>query len=437
MIRFASFRDLLAHQNQQHTALLYHRGQGVLSCTFEELLKRIEEYELPEENVVGLFAENTVECIVALFAIAGKRRLVLLNPHDPTATLQAQIQAAHVERLIGNETHVNEFQSFLSPLGSAAEPDILFFTSGTTSKAKAVILTESSLCSAAYNGGSLLPLTPEDTMICLLPLSHVFGFVCSLLWPLSFGASVALSTLHTVFDDFSLYHPTVATLVPQMAGFLAMRDLFNPELKLTLIGAGNCPDEIMAFIKSKGIRLSYGYGLTETSSGIALSLGDNPRAMTVCPDYALELAEDGEILVRSEHTLMKGYLDDQAATEDALRDGYLHTGDLGKLVEGKLFITGRKKETLVFDDGSKIFLPEFEHELSMYLGEGSDFAITLDSKHNVTLYINQPKRVEKKVDEFNTHVPFSHRITRIVYALAPLPRTQTGKVQRYLIPAIN
>ena len=76
------------------------------------------------------------------------------------------------------------------------------------------------------------------------------------------------------------YQPTVATLVPQMAGFLAMRNLLNPELRLILIGAGECSDVIINGVKAKGIRVSFGYGLSETSSGVALSLGDDPRAMT-------------------------------------------------------------------------------------------------------------------------------------------------------------
>ena len=97
--------------------------------------------------------------------------------------------------------------------------------------------------------------------------------------------------------DFAEYRPTAVCLVPEMAAFLASRKLFNPELKLILIGAGPCSDRTLEMIRSMGIRVSYGYGLTESSSGIALSLGEDPRAMTVCPDYQAAIEPDGEISV--------------------------------------------------------------------------------------------------------------------------------------------
>ena len=70
--------------------------------------------------------------------------------------------------------------------------DILFFTSGTTASSKAVVLTEGSLMAAAYNGSCKLPLSPDDTLLCVLPLNHVFGFVCGLLWGMECGTPVAL-----------------------------------------------------------------------------------------------------------------------------------------------------------------------------------------------------------------------------------------------------
>ena len=95
--------------------------------------------------------------------------------------------------------------------------------------------------------------------------------------------------------DFDEFRPTVASLVPEMAAFLAVRKLFNPELSLVLIGAGDCSDTVLSAVRSSGIRVCFGYGLTETSSGIALSIGEDPRAMTVCPDYKVEIEPDGEI----------------------------------------------------------------------------------------------------------------------------------------------
>ena len=66
-----------------------------------------------------------------------------------------------------------------------------------------------------------------------------------------------------------------------LLGFLLKHDLLNPELRLVLVGAGGCPPELLEGVTQKGIRVSFGYGLTETSSGVALSLGKDPMAMIV------------------------------------------------------------------------------------------------------------------------------------------------------------
>ena len=87
---------------------------------------------------------------------------------------------------------VSELAPYLTGGVSEGEGQILFFTSGTVEAAKAVVLTDQSLCASAWNGGQMLPLSSEDRLLCVLPLNHVFGFVCGLLWGLSSGASVAL-----------------------------------------------------------------------------------------------------------------------------------------------------------------------------------------------------------------------------------------------------
>ena len=433
--RYPTLESLIAAQSPSAIAFSYFKEKVPSRMTFAELRHKMEYYPLPSEDVIGIFAKTEIDTVVALLSLIGKKRVVLLSPDDPLPTLEAQIKATHVGKLLGDEELLAEFSSILEPYYRCEDHHVLFFTSGTTSKAKAVVLTEESLCNATYNGGSMLPLTPRDKMLAVLPLSHVFGFVCSLLWPLSFGASVCLGRgLRSIFFDFAAYSPTVATLVPQMAAFLLSKDLFNHELKLILIGAGDCADPVLSAIKAKGIRVSFGYGLTETSSGIALSIGENPRQMSVCPDYQISLAEDGEILVKCDKTMMQGYYEDEEATQNALRDGILHTGDLGTLQDGKLTITGRKKEILVFDDGSKVYLPEYEAELGKRLGPGADFAVAQTKKGSILLYIFQPKNVEGPVERFNIGMPRSHRIATIKYAEGPLPRTQTGKVQRYLIP---
>ena len=426
--------QLLSEQSPEATSLVFFAQGNKIHWSYKDLLKNIEDFPLPKARCVGIFASTTAEAIVSIFALAGKRRIVLLDPDSELSTLVAQIQKTHIGALLGDDGLAAELHEYLDVDYQCSDVDILFFTSGTTSKAKAVMLSEESLCAAAYNGGSLLPLRPEDTLLSVLPYSHVFGFVCALLWPLSFGCAVCLGRgMRSIFFDFGEYHPTVASLVPQMAGFLAAKKLFNPELRLILIGAGTCDSAVLNLIRSQGIQVSFGYGLTETSSGVALSLGDDPYAMSVCPDYQIEIAADGEIVLHGGPTFMKGYYDDDESTANVLHDGALYTGDLGKVENGLLYITGRKKEILVFNDGTKLFLPEFEGDLRKILGQDADFAVLQGKDGSIILYIHKPTGIEEQIEKFNLAYPRSHRVAKIIYAPSPLPRTKTGKVQRYLI----
>ena len=118
--------------------------------------------------------------------------------------------------------------------------------------------------------------------------------------------------MNHIFHDFDYFKPTAVSLVPQMAAFLALKELFNKELKLVLIGAGDCPNPVLTAISCMGIRVSFGYGLTETSSGVALSLGDNPRAFSVCPLDDIKIADDYEILVKYKRLRIKGFSEYEA-----------------------------------------------------------------------------------------------------------------------------
>ena len=431
--RYASFRELIAAQDPENAAFGYFEGNTRKLLTFGEVLALIDTYPVPDEDVIGIVCDNEISTVTAALALAGKKQLVLLNPMDEPRVLAGEIRTAHVSKLIGHLPEGLELQPLEK--GTVTTADILFFTSGTTARNKAVVLDEKRLCSAVYNGGSLLPLTSTDSLLSILPLSHVFGFVCSLLWPLSFGARVDLGRgLKSIFFDFAEFRPTVTSLVPEMAGFLGAKKLFNPELKLILIGAGSCSDQVLAMLKAMGIRVSYGYGLTESSSGIALSLEDDPRAMTICPDYEVTIESDGEISVVSDTTLMKGYYEDEAATREVLKGNRLFTGDLGRLEDGKLFITGRKKDILVLSDGTKIFLPDYEEHLRTILGRDSDFAVFQLKSGALGLAVVKPRDIEAAVDTFNTEYPRGQRISRIFY-FDELPKTATGKIRRYDIIA--
>ncbi len=441
MKRYGSFHKLLEDQGRNDIALLFDDNDSIHSLAYGELIQRIDDYPIEDKNSIGILCENNIDTIIAIFAYANKKKqIVLLNPMDDIDVLKKQIASTDVDFLLGRKELVDVLKDSLTENDIEANGNILFFTSGTTSSNKAVILTESSLCSSSYNGGYLLPLEKEDTLLSILPLSHVFGFVCSLLWGLSFGCKVALTRgLRHIIDDGTYFKATAISLVPQVATFMATNKIFNPELKLVLIGAGPCPLKTLNLIKEKGIQVSFGYGLTETSSGVALSISDDPNAMTICPDCIIKIAEDGEILISSKTCLMKGYYKNEKDTESAIIDGYLHTNDLGRIDEnGNLFLTGRKKDIIVLDNGTKIYCPEYEYELSLYL-PNIDYAIaSIDNR--IILFVCDERHqinIEEKIKEFNKKKPRDQQIHSIKYSDGKLPRTQTGKIKRWALNNIT
>ena len=229
-MRFDRFEDLLkswAAQTPDAPALRYEKRLLSFSQLWLTVQKRAEELRSSGKSCLGLLSDGSMDCVIELFAanLAGLQ-IVMLDENAPSVLLRQLLAYTDVDTLWGDPDLVEE----LSP----------FFTSGTTERAKAVVLTDHSLCQSAWNGSEKLPLSPADTLLCLLPLGHVFGFVCGLLWGLSCGACVALGRgPRHYLDDCAFYKPTAISVVPLLLGFLMKQRLLNPELKLILVGAGD------------------------------------------------------------------------------------------------------------------------------------------------------------------------------------------------------
>jgi long-subunit acyl-CoA synthetase (AMP-forming) len=361
----------------------------------------------------------------------------MLSDNASEEALSEQIKEAGLDSLWGDPDLIEEMEACLTEDAEGGPGRVLFFTSGTTSRAKAVVLTDASLMSSAYNGGALLPLAPDDVLMCMLPLDHVFGFVCGLLWGLSCGACVALGRgARHYHEDCMFYRPTALSAVPALLGFLLKYRAVDPELRLILIGAGGCPEEILKGAKATGARVCFGYGLTETSSGVALSLGEgDPYAMTVCPDDRITIAPDGEVLIEAPTCVMQGYWRRPEDTAEVLKDGVLYTGDLGSLDgDGKLRLTGRKKEMLVLPDGTKLYLPEYEQALSAALG-GEALCVMLEDGSPVLVLEEEKEEaaVWEKIRPVLDQRPRGQQIQKIVFHKGPLPRTASGKIMRWAI----
>ena len=444
---FKDFIDRMAAERPDAIAFLHGANDRYHRVTWEafaaDVYARAEQLREGGKTCVAILADGSYASAVEIFAanIAGMQ-IAMLDVAVPDKMLAQLLPYVDADALwCSNEKRAEELSAFLT--GPAADPadKILFFTSGTTSRAKAVTLTSASLMASAYGGSGTFPLAAGDVLLCVLPLAHVFGFVCGLLWPWLCGATVALGRGgRHVFDDWTFYHPTATSVVPILLEHLLRRNLINPELQAILVGAGDCPDERLQEVKDRGIRLAFGYGLTETSSGVAISAeGADPRALEVCPGATITLADDGEVLIESPLAMMKGYYKLPDDTAEVLIDGVLHTGDLGSFDEdGRLHLRGRKKEMLVLPGGTKIYLPEYEREISEQLGT-SEIAVVLRRGMPVLvlddLADNTREAVMGKLKDVMDTWQNDQRLADVVELGHELPRTATGKVQRWLLEA--
>jgi long-chain acyl-CoA synthetase len=294
-------------------------------------------------------------------------------------------------------------------------PDLatIIYTSGTTGEPKGVMLSHGNLISNLIAGHAVVPVNSDDVSLSYLPLSHSFERLVSYVY-LAHGVTVVFAeSMDTVGRDMTIVRPTVMTGVPRVyekfrarilekghslpqprrtlfhwgvqvanargrllargetpRGLLALegaiaerlvfakiRDGVGGRLRVLVSGSAPLSIEVGEFFAGIGLRITEGYGLTETSPVVSANPLDAPRLGTVGKPISgvdVRIADDGEILVRGPN-VMQGYHNLPEETAAVLRDGWFHTGDVGTLdADGYLTITDRKKDLLVTSGGKKI-----------------------------------------------------------------------------------
>jgi long-chain acyl-CoA synthetase len=268
----------------------------------------------------------------------------------------------------------------------AITPDTLaaiVYTSGTTGKAKGVMLSHGNLIDNTFCRDG--EATHEDVLLTVLPIHHVYCFTCDILLSLRYGTTVCVNdSMMRIAQNLKLFSPTIILLVPMIAATILKQikaaSAAKPEIPVKAIangvfggrlkgiysgGAYLDPTVIKAYAEL-GIPIAQGYGMTECSpriSSIKLdegSFGDVGIIVNGCE----VTVEDGEIVVKSP-SVMQGYYKDPVATAEVLTpDGLLHTGDLGYVENNRIFITGRKKNLIILSNGENVSPEELENKFA-------------------------------------------------------------------------
>lgn len=259
----------------------------------------------------------------------------------------------------------------LPPSASATLATILY-TSGTTGCPRGVMLSHENLASNAAAVCEAHAVSSDHTMLCILPLSHIYARTCDLYtWIVSGSRLVLAESRETLLRDCQLVRPTALNAVPfvyqrvmddicnsaDVDKRAALRATFGGRMDTLFCGGAPVAPDVESWYEDQGLPLLPGYGLTEASPVIAVTTRDTRRLGTVgqaIPGIENRIARDGELLTRGLHVML-GYWQNEAATAEVIRDGWLHTGDLANLdADGFLTIRGRKKELIVLSTGKKV-----------------------------------------------------------------------------------
>jgi len=267
------------------------------------------------------------------------------------------------------------------------DPAVIIYTAGLTGKPLGAVLTHGNLLSQSELLRSAYHSTEKERGMAVIPLFHAFGAVANMLAPIRIGAGVVLQdriTMDAIFSAIQKEKVTYVAAVPRL--FLGM--IFHGEaekydvssLDFCITGGSAMPPEFIPVFEEKfNVILREGYGLTEASPVCSVGrreLVHKPGSIgTLIPgveakvvddqDNDLPVNEAGELLFRGEN-VMQGYYKEKEATAHVIRNGWLHSSDLGRIDEdGYIFLTGRKKR-MIITSGFNVYPREVETVLELH-----------------------------------------------------------------------
>jgi len=338
------------------------------------------------------------------------------------------------------------------------DPDdtaVIIYPSGTTGNPKGVILTHRNLIANALSGrGELSDVRDEETHLAVLPLAHGYGILVSNVAFLSGSTAVLHPRFDTtaVFAAIERYHIVGFAGVPAM--FVAL--LYSPDadkydtssLKQCVSGSAPLPVAILeGFEKKFGCKILEGYGLTEGSAaltGHSLEMEQKPGSVgkplanvevlvVDDNDQPVPVGEIGEVIARGPN-VMKGYYNMPEETAAAMRNGWLHTGDLGRFdKDGYLYIVGRKKD-MIIRGGFNIYPVDIEEVLDKHPAVIESAVVGIPSERmgeEVKAYVVTRSPVDAEaLKAYCREVLANYKTPSEIEFVDSLPRNPIGKIDK-------
>jgi long-chain acyl-CoA synthetase len=434
--------------------------------------------------VVPLYVDDNAENIAWCAQNSGARLLVVENGRMLKALRQCGI--ALPATLVAKNDGADEpdIAGFIGAGAAAFEiadvdvatPATICYTSGTSGKPKGVMLSHGNILANVRACMKLDLARGEDTFLSFLPLSHMFERTPGYYLPLAVGAKVAYArSVSLLAEDLASEQPTVIFAVPRVfekfhirihealaasklkralfgcvvgAGWRAECNVAGPldrlvlallhrrvaepvlarlggRLRLAVIGGAPLEAHIARTFLGLGLCVLHGYGMSESSPVIAVNLPGNNDPASVgppLPGTEVRLGEGGELLVRSASVMQRYWNNAEASARSVDAEGWLHTGDLAELRDGRVHIRGRLKDVLVLSNGEKLppqdvelaILSDEMFEQGMLVGEGRAFltlvAVTKEADEKTLL-----RRANDRLKSFPRYI----RVRRVIATREP------------------
>jgi long-chain acyl-CoA synthetase len=497
------YTDLLKHAFEQYAdrpCLNIKRNGVYQSWTYgamrrdcSRLVSVLQKIKIGRETNIVVIGENSPEWIIAFHSIIlSGARVVPVDPNLPVDEIAGIVTQTRPPIVFCSPAYLTVMRRFLSSsahhflheivvLGRQSQdgipaftrfiasgdpehdcfarsfapedPMVIIFTSGTTGKAKGVVLMQKNYTTAGLHGIPRMKLDETDVVMAILPLHHVFGFAACIAAPITAGMSIvfvpvikgplivealidkkitmlpAVPKMLTVLYDnigrkvhgrgplvravFALLR-WISRLLGPLLGQAFRRRLFHSvhagfggNIRVIISGGASLAPAYFNGFRELGFNIVEGYGLTETCGPITLCPIDRPLQASVGPVLPHnEMQIDapghdgiGEVLLRGA-TVFAGYYDNPEATRAAIDgNGWFHTGDLGRLDKnGYLFLTGRSKDVIVLESGKNVYPDELEefYETSNHIDEIAIFGETVKGREIVAALIVPSPDIRRK-----------------------------------------
>lgn len=501
-----TIRDLLDIAPEKHndrTFIKFIRDGEIVEKKFSEVRSdglavcRKLRHDIPERTHIAIISKSTYEYIACMTGVlcAGHVAVpidpeslaadaaAIINDSDSTVLLysaefsdrleevKALCPALRYEMLISYENFNEIYEEFSDTSEYAALSDykmvpedccLIIYTSGTTGDKKGVMLSCEALCSNLIFDPYDPIVIRVDTMLSILPLHHIFCFICGYIGPLNVGNCVCLNgEMKDLFKNLLVFKPDQIRVVPLIAqailGRIRAVQAKHPELSpkeaaaqitggnldLMLAGGAYLDPALCKAFEQYGILLRQGYGMSEASAKVTLPDPGCPADSVGRIMSTVDVRIVGGEIQLDTPGMMMGYYkrpEDTAAT--ITEDGWLRTGDIGHIGEDRvLYVTGRLKNLIILSNGENVSPEGIENrykadkiveEVLVYADRdaivaeiypNAEFA-ELNGITDIKAYL------EDLTDKLNeTALPY-HVVAKLVVRDTPLEKTGIGKIKR-------